>query len=73
MKKMFTFVAAMLLCTVAFAEEKELFNPANASIKETILHQTGHKKPIVRLPTMPPRVLSPLTFRATSLHNGKDK
>lgn len=35
MKKMFTFVAAMLLCTVAFAEEKELFNPANASIKET--------------------------------------
>lgn len=35
MKKMFTFVAAMLLCIVAFAEEKELFNPANASIKET--------------------------------------
>ncbi len=35
MKKMFTFVAAMLLCTVAFAEDKELFNPATASIKET--------------------------------------
>lgn len=73
MKKMFTFVAAMLLCTVAFAEEKELFNPANASIKETYFAPNWAQETNSRLPTMPPRVLSPSTFRATSLHNGKDK
>ena len=37
MKKMFTFVAAILFCTAAFAEEKELFNPSAASIKETYI------------------------------------
>ena len=73
MKKMFTFVAAMLLCTVAFAEKKNSLTLLTLLSKKRILHQTGHRMVKVRLPTMPPRVLSPSTFRATSLHNGKDK